>query len=87
MNTFYCFTLNTPESDSYFTTFYYYTTLTKFDNETSRYWPRYAITTDGGTVSYRVGSNYMSFTSSLLTIDGDGWWDLGCNYAYVFIYE
>lgn len=87
MNTFCCFALNSPESDSYFTTFYYYTTLSKFDNETSRYWPRYTITTREGTVSMRPGYNYMSFTSSSLIIDGDGWWDLGCNYAYIFIYE
>ena len=87
MNTFYCFALNSPESDSYFNTFYYYTTLSKFSHETSRYWPSYTITTRDGTVSMRQGYNYMSFTSSLLTIDGDGWWDLSCDYAYVFIYE
>lgn len=87
MNTFYCFALNTPESDSYFNTFYYYTTLSKFSHETSRYYPSYTITTGDGTVSRRQGYNYMSFTSSLLTIDRDGWWDLSCDYAYVFIYE
>lgn len=87
MNTFYCFALNTPESDSYFNTFYYYTTLSKFNNETTRYWPTYTITTRDGIVSHRNSSNYMSFTSSLFIINGDGWWDLGCDYAYVFIYE
>lgn len=87
MNTFCCFALNSPESDSYFNTFYYYTTLSKFSQETSSYWPSYTITTRDGTVSMRQGYNYMSFTSSLLTIDWDGWWDLSCDYAYVFIYE
>ena len=87
MNTFYCFALNSPESDSYFNTFYYYTTLSKFNQETSRYWPCYTITTRDGTVSIRQNYNYMSFTSSLLTIDRGGWWDLSCDYAYMFIYK
>lgn len=87
MNTFYCFTLNKPSEDSFFITFCYYTTLSKFNNETSSYWPIYSITTNGGTVSRSIASNYVSFTSSLLVIEGKGWWDLSCDYAYMFIYE
>ena len=86
MNTFYCFTLNTPEEDSYFCTFFYYTTLTKFGG-TSRQWPCYTITTRDGTVVQGIASNYISFTSSLFVIDGAEYFDLGCDYAYVFIYE
>ena len=86
MNTFYCFTLNTPEEDSYFCTFFYYTTLTKFGN-TSRQWPCYTITTRDGTVVQGIASSYISFTSSLFVIDGAEYFDLGCDYAYVFIYE
>lgn len=86
MNTFCCFTLNTPEEDSYFCTFFYYTTLTKFGG-TSRYWPYYRITTRDGTVVQGVSSNYISFTSSLFVIDGADYFDLSCDYAYMFIYE
>ena len=86
MNTFYCFTLNTPEEDSYFCTFFYYTTLTKFGG-TSRQWPCYTITTRDGTVVQGVAPSYISFTSSLFVIDGAEYFDLSCDYAYVFIYE
>lgn len=86
MNTFYCFTTNTPDEETYFCTSFYYTTLSKFGSS-SRYYPCYTITTRDGVVTSGVSSNYISFTSSLFVIDGAEYFDLGCDYGYMFIYE
>lgn len=86
MNTFYCFALNSPETDNYFCTFLYYTTLTKF-GLAGNSWPLFIITTENGTITRTPAFNYLSFTSSLFIIDDAEYFDLSCDYAYVFIYE